>query len=126
MKSVKFSNYVAKRRKRKKDEIRKEARKLFISTLSYHLTNCFYCDRKICWREKIRPKGRYEIVKIDSEYIILKNKTNGFIKNYLKATIEHIKPLVKGGENSFENLTGACVECNLKQGRQYNPTRKQK
>ncbi len=33
-----------------------------------------------------------------------------------RATVDHKKPLVKGGTNDFDNLVTACEKCNSKKG----------
>ncbi|MDE2118063.1 MAG: HNH endonuclease, partial [Betaproteobacteria bacterium] len=32
------------------------------------------------------------------------------------ATLDHIQPVSKGGDNSFENLVTACLHCNAERG----------
>ena len=32
------------------------------------------------------------------------------------ATLDHIQPVSKGGDNSFENLTTSCLHCNSQRG----------
>ncbi|KPJ57837.1 MAG: hypothetical protein AMS15_09565, partial [Planctomycetes bacterium DG_23] len=32
------------------------------------------------------------------------------------ATVDHITPLSKGGDNSLENLVTSCMKCNAKKG----------
>jgi len=38
-----------------------------------------------------------------------------------KLTIEHLRPLSRGGSNSIENLRLACTQCNSKRGNSLYP-----
>ena len=33
------------------------------------------------------------------------------------ATIDHVKAVVEGGDNSFENLVTACLDCNSRKNK---------
>lgn len=35
---------------------------------------------------------------------------------HFSLTIDHIKPLIKGGGNEISNLRVCCLECNMKKG----------
>lgn len=62
-------------------------------------------------------------------YNVRENRTkvyerDGYICRYCQkqltrftATLDHLKPVVEGGDNSFENLVTACLDCNSRKNR---------
>ena len=35
-------------------------------------------------------------------------------------TVDHVKPLSKGGSHTKENVVPACLQCNVRKGSKYN------
>ena len=91
-----------------KGEKRTRARQLFTSTLQSPYSKCEYCEKPIVWKELLNQ----DLTFIRDNVTHLSWLENGIEVLFLKATIDHIKPLSKGGNNTLINLAGSCFECN--------------
>lgn len=73
------------------------------------------------WRK--RPRHRKTRRRLRRLSVLL-SKQNYYCKYCNKhltinsATIDHVIPLVKGGENNISNMVASCRDCNIKKGNQ--------
>ena len=98
-----------------KQHKRRAARKKLPSLMDIHGGRCYWCEEVIVMRRLI-----------PNEKIIHENKRNKdvycFGENYeivkIKiATVDHVVPLSKHGENKISNLVPACYRCNHNRGK---------
>jgi len=66
-------------------------------------------------RKPISKKTRFEIFKRDSFKCVYCGRTPE--ADGVKLVVEHIRPVVKGGENDYLNLVTACFDCNSGKGK---------
>lgn len=66
-----------------------------------------------------RDKGRCYICGRDCDYNDFKVIEGCFVVGDTYPTIEHVKPLCKGGLHSWDNIKLACFRCNTKKGSKY-------
>jgi len=81
----------------------------------------------------MQEKSALEVAAIDTNkeldfYNVVENRLKVFERDSYKchycskqltrfsATLDHIQPVSKGGDNSFENLVTACLHCNSERG----------
>ncbi len=84
-------------------------------------------------KELMLQKAKNEVAAIDTKkeldfYNVAENRKTVFERDGYKchycgkqltrfsATLDHIQPVSKGGDNSFENLITACLHCNAERG----------
>ena len=84
-------------------------------------------------KELMKEKSKKEIAEVDTKkeldyYNVQENRLKIFERDANKchycqkqltrfsATLDHIQPVSKGGNNSYENLITACLHCNSERG----------
>lgn len=91
--------------------MRRRSRKAYMKTRTSPFDKCAYCNKSIVWRELLK----FPVVQKTQKKIVwlVGKKPVGMAT----ATIDHVLPIVEGGDGAVSNLVGSCVECNVKQGR---------
>lgn len=87
-----------------------------IETKEKEQVNCIPQRR---YRESIKPKLRYEILKRDHFRCTL---CGASANDGVKLHVDHIFPVSRGGSTTRANLRTLCAQCNLGKGAAYDPS----
>lgn len=93
-------------------DVRRNARDVYLRQRTVAKDVCGYCGAPVVWLELLPPGVR--ILKKTPTEVVWRNRGRTF--TMMPATVEHIRPLSKGGGNFIENLMAACQPCNHEQG----------
>jgi hypothetical protein len=79
---------------------------------------CVYCSSPVVYVKQLVEDG-FLITWETHDYIFWEDE-NGWTQGRLKATVDHVEQVARGGSNEIENLKLACVKCNESRGKKNN------
>lgn len=91
----------------KKDRLRNKARSRARFVIERHGSECYYCGAPLVSIQTLR---RSQVVKVSGRHVWWTN--NGFVRQDLFLTLDHVIPIAEGGSNELNNLVPACSKCN--------------
>jgi len=96
-------------KKRRKYRNRSELarRRKLPSLVERHGSKCYWCGEDI----KMRRSIPNETI-VGEKHGIVNYWDNGVVRTIRLASVDHLKPLSKGGDNRIENLVASCWDCN--------------
>lgn len=67
-------------------------------------------------RARMKSNGRNDLTTCQIEQLFKDYKTCIYCNSSIDLTLEHLKPISRGGENTLENCAIACSACNSEKG----------
>lgn len=91
---------------------RRTARRYFSrrTSLTSHLSKCYWCGAKLVWMRMI-PLG-YRVHFNAPKFRLTFQERDGGILTLRIASLDHVTPLSEGGSERLSNIVPACVPCN--------------
>ena len=90
--------------KQRVSNLRAKARKKLSKRKTSNFTKCYWCGQSIIWN-------------VSPDLILKTTPSHYFLKDVVepipRVTVDHVIPIVVGGNNHESNLVASCYECNV-------------